>query len=135
MDHHRNGRYIAGTGGWTPSADGWAAVSPMVFPCGSFRSHLEEKGIVQFRTTGTPDHVAEVEKSKAPLSGDEVSICRKASLPFISAWLREDLAEWDLAAGNKLDEIICLEDLRGVVHNHSTWSDGRNTLREWQKPA
>ncbi|HQU38902.1 MAG TPA: helix-hairpin-helix domain-containing protein [Chitinophagales bacterium] len=117
--------------GWTPSADGWAAVSPHGIPMRLIQVTPEEKGIVQFRTTGTPDHVAEVEKrSKAPLSGDEVSIYEGAGLPFIPPWLREDLAEWDLAAGNKLDEIIRLEDLRGVVHNHSTWSDGRNTLRE-----
>ena len=23
-----------------------------------------------------------------------------------------------------------MEDIQGVVHNHSTWSDGRNTIRE-----
>ena len=50
-------------------------------------------------------------------------------------WFSGRPAEWDLAAGNKLDEIIRLEDLRGVVHNHSTWSDGGIRFGRWQKPA
>lgn len=31
------------------------------------------------------------------------------------------------------DEIITANDIKGVIHNHSTWSDGKNTIEEMAK--
>jgi DNA polymerase (family 10) len=43
--------------------------------------------------------------------------------------MREDLAEWDFKK-QQLD-LISIEDIKGVVHNHTTWSDGVNNLAEF----
>jgi DNA polymerase (family 10) len=44
--------------------------------------------------------------------------------------LREDTGEIDAAARHELPILVQESDLRGVLHAHSTWSDGQNTIRE-----
>jgi DNA polymerase (family 10) len=51
-------------------------------------------------------------------------------LQYIVPELREGLAEVELAKENKLPELIKVEDLKGALHNHTTYSDGANTLKE-----
>ncbi|RLD21803.1 MAG: DNA polymerase/3'-5' exonuclease PolX [Bacteroidetes bacterium] len=53
-----------------------------------------------------------------------------AGLGYCEPEIRE--AEWEvpLAMENKLPELIKLEDLKGILHNHTTYSDGQNTVRE-----
>ena len=43
--------------------------------------------------------------------------------------MREDLAEWDFK--NKMTDLICLKDIKGVVHNHTDWSDGVDKLPDF----
>lgn len=59
--------------------------------------------------------------------GEESEIFAKVNHPFIPAELREEA--WILNQPN-LPNLITDADIKGVVHNHSTWSDGLNTLRE-----
>ncbi|HYN21479.1 MAG TPA: PHP domain-containing protein, partial [Thermoanaerobaculia bacterium] len=51
-------------------------------------------------------------------------------LPFIEPELREDRGEIEAAAQNALPRLIEQSDLRGDLHMHSTWSDGRNSIEE-----
>jgi DNA polymerase (family 10) len=51
-------------------------------------------------------------------------------LPFIEPELREGLDETGLALNNTLPQLVSFEDLRGSLHNHSTYSDGMHSLRE-----
>ena len=51
-------------------------------------------------------------------------------LPFIAPEMREGLFEFDLAKADKLPKLVEMEELKGILHNHSTYSDGRHTLRE-----
>jgi DNA polymerase (family X) len=60
----------------------------------------------------------------------EDEIFGKLKLPFIEPELREDHGEFDAAEKNDLPKLIEWTDLRGALHNHSTWSDGHNTLEE-----
>ena len=57
---------------------------------------------------------------------DEAGIYKKLDLPYIPPEMREDRGEFD----SPLPELVNLEDLKGVLHSHTTWSDGRNTLAE-----
>src|SRR4051794_25624451 len=43
--------------------------------------------------------------------------------------MREDVAEWNFKEGN--ESLIKVEDIKGVVHNHTTWSDGMDTLHDF----
>ena len=60
----------------------------------------------------------------------EEEIFEKLDLPFIEPELREDHGEFAAAEKNELPKLIEWTDLRGALHNHSTWSDGHNTLEE-----
>jgi len=54
----------------------------------------------------------------------------QAGLAFCEPEIREGSWEMPLAAKNKLPDLVKLEDLKGILHNHSTYSDGQNTLAE-----
>ena len=81
-----------------------------------------------FLRTGSEKHVAHVNsklKGKTKYDSEE-SIYKAARLPFVVPEMREDVAEWDFK--ERITNLITLEDIKGVVHNHTTWSDGVDTL-------
>ena len=65
----------------------------------------------------------------------EQAVFDKANLPFIAAELREDGHILDVAKANKLPELITLGDIKGVIHTHTTWSDGLHATREMAETA
>jgi len=60
----------------------------------------------------------------------EDEIFQKLDLPYIEPELREDMGEFAAAEKNNLPKLIEWTQLRGSLHNHSTWSDGHNRLEE-----
>ncbi|GAB3584764.1 DNA polymerase/3'-5' exonuclease PolX [Hymenobacter daeguensis] len=60
----------------------------------------------------------------------EEALYEKAGLQFIVPELREGRGEIALAAEKKLPRLLEDGDLRGSLHNHSTWSDGNHSIRE-----
>ena len=60
----------------------------------------------------------------------EEDIFKTLGLAYIPPSLREGMGEVEAAEKNELPELLELEDLRGCFHNHTTASDGRNTLEE-----
>ena len=61
---------------------------------------------------------------------NEADIYKALGLAYIEPELREDMGEIEAAAHGTLPELVQESDLRGVLHVHSTWSDGQNTIRE-----
>src|SRR5690606_16376379 len=52
-------------------------------------------------------------------------------LPYIEPELREGLLEFEMIKNNALPErLLQTEDLKGILHNHSTYSDGKHSLKE-----
>ena len=84
-----------------------------------------------FKLTGNEKHVTDVLTlaGNGPFN-DEQSIYQKAGLAFVEPELREGLNEIELAKANKLPQLITYNDLKGSLHNHSTWSDGVHTLEQ-----
>jgi DNA polymerase (family X) len=60
----------------------------------------------------------------------EEAIYQQAGLAYVEPELREGTFELEAAREGKLPALLEMADLRGTLHNHSTYSDGRNTLRE-----
>lgn len=60
----------------------------------------------------------------------EKELYTQVGLTYIEPEMREGLQEVALAAQGKLPKLIEYSDMKGVLHNHSTYSDGKNTLRE-----
>tara|TARA_R110002012_G_scaffold109617_2_gene253655 strand:+ start:5604 stop:7316 length:1713 start_codon:yes stop_codon:yes gene_type:complete len=91
-----------------------------------------------FKTTANPKHLNfELEDGKTfhsilneKLFASEEEIYKAAGLPFIVPELREGLWEFDWAKEKKMPALVEMKDLKGILHNHSTYSDGKNSLEE-----
>jgi DNA polymerase (family 10) len=59
---------------------------------------------------------------------DEAAIYRSLGLPFIPPELREDAGEIEAAERGTLPQLITRDDLKGILHCHSTWSDGTSSI-------
>jgi DNA polymerase (family X) len=86
-----------------------------------------------FTQTGDDEHVKVVLSKTADTIDQPTSeelIYKKAGLEFILPELREGTTFIEKAAKNTLPVLIIQYDLKGTLHNHSTWSDGINTVEE-----
>src|SRR5947209_2786447 len=61
---------------------------------------------------------------------DERDIYAALGMAYIEPELREDMGEIEAAINGTLPTLVQESDLRGVLHVHSTWSDGQNTISE-----
>ncbi|MCC7206189.1 MAG: DNA polymerase/3'-5' exonuclease PolX [Anaerolineae bacterium] len=60
----------------------------------------------------------------------EEEVYARLGMPWIPPELREDRGEIALALRNELPELIAIEDIRADLHMHSTWSDGKLSIRD-----
>lgn len=67
---------------------------------------------------------------------DEAQLYRRLGLPYIPPELREGEGEVDAArAGTLPDDLVALDDVRGLVHCHTVHSDGRHTVEQMARAA
>jgi DNA polymerase (family 10) len=59
---------------------------------------------------------------------DETEVYAALDLPWIPPELRENRGEFDAADRQSLPQLITLEDIRGDLQMHSTWSDGKESI-------
>jgi len=79
--------------------------------------------------TATPEHLELIGFDGITNEFDtEEAIYESLNLPYILPELREGLRELEVHAIQ--DKLIQYKDLKGVLHNHTTYSDGLNTLEE-----
>jgi len=79
-----------------------------------------------FELTGPSAFTASFKLSE--IYSSEQAIFEKHNLPFIPTEAR-DIPKV-ISQTNLLEGLIELEDIKGIIHNHSTYSDGINTLEE-----
>ena len=60
----------------------------------------------------------------------EESVYAALGLPWIPPELREDRGEIDAAEAGALPDLLTVEDMRGDLQMHSTWSDGKQSIEE-----
>jgi DNA polymerase (family 10) len=73
-------------------------------------------------------------RSSAPKS--EADLYSRWGMPFIPPELREDTGEIEAALAGKLPEdLITLDDIQGMVHCHTTYSDGKHSVEEMARAA
>lgn len=66
---------------------------------------------------------------------DESDIYRLMKMPIVPPEIREDRGEIEAALAGKLPVLIEAGDLRGDLHTHTTWSDGKSTSEEMVEEA
>lgn len=123
-------------------ADG-ASVSLVAASAGDFP-------LVLFTETGAPAHVARIQQiatgefkvkatrkvalGKRKLSSEitsEEDIYRRLGMQYIPPELREDEGEIEAALAGKLPEdLITTDDIQGMVHCHTTYSDGKHSVEQ-----
>ena len=113
----------------------------------------EQFGIALWWATGNDAHVAEVARQLATsgvsLEGgglrdkrggaiavrDETAVYASAGLSFIEPELREGLGEVTAAERGALPALVGSTDIRGVLHCHSLYSDGKASIAEMARAA
>lgn len=91
--------------------------------------------------TGSRDHIAKLREISSRKGTDfppahphklkcESEIYQILGLPYIAPELREDQGEIEAAMARSLPELVKLEDIRGMTHCHTHYSDGRNSIEE-----
>ena len=88
-----------------------------------------------FETTGSSEHLNQIEYTQTDALNftSEEELYESKGLPYILPEQREGLNELDF---NENDQrFIEYGQLKGVLHNHSTYSDGLNTLAEMAEYA
>lgn len=84
-------------------------------------------------STGSQKHISLLEQMTGggiPQLNSEEAIYQSLGLAYVEPELREGGNELTLAKNHALPTLISYRDLRGTLHNHSTYSDGVNTLEE-----
>jgi DNA polymerase (family 10) len=91
-----------------------------------------------FLETASPEHLNKItvagtslwRQTKYELFDSEEAIYEKAGLPYIVPEMREGTDEFLWAETHTSDQLITWDDLKGILHNHSTYSDGQHTLEQ-----
>ena len=124
--HGADVRDAIGVGGESVSlrlTDG-ARVDLYCVPVGGFAAAL-------WRATGSASHCAAVRaRGKAMHASDEAGIYAAAGLSYIEPERREGREEVEYASHGALESLVTLEDIKGVLHCHSNYSDGANSIAE-----
>jgi DNA polymerase (family X) len=90
-------------------------------------SEPERFGTALVRATGSPAYVAGLEP--LPDAPDEAAVYRGLDLPWCPPELREEPFRGEPPA------LVEPDDIRGDLHCHTTWSDGRTTVEEMARAA
>jgi DNA polymerase (family 10) len=84
-------------------------------------------GSALLRATGSPAYVAALEP--VPDGPDEAAVYRSLGLPWCPPELREE------AFAGEPPALLELPQIRGDLHAHTTWSDGRQSVEEMARAA
>jgi DNA polymerase (family X) len=90
----------------------------------------DEYGAVLFNATGSRAHVAAVNKQRrrAILAPDEAQVYTQAGLRFVPPELRHDTGEVEAAQSGGLPDLVERAHIRGDLHMHTHYSDGRDSV-------
>lgn len=101
-----------------------------------FYTGVKNRAEQLFITTGNKEFVESFQKAYPNLTykGDESEedeiIFEKAKIKYIPPYLRESEKIIEKAKASKLPVVLQPSDIKSIIHNHSNWSDGTNTVEE-----
>lgn len=98
---------------------------------------IERFGTALWRDTGSAGHIEQFvsERGEPADVSDEATLFATSGMDFIVPELREGDGELDAASKHALPALIEVADIKGSLHNHSTYSDGAHSLEEMAEAA
>jgi DNA polymerase (family 10) len=87
-------------------------------------SFLEQK----FSTSCTPIYLQVLNEKITSINDDEHTIYEANNIQYTPPYLRINKETVQLAIEKKIPSIIQLADIKGIIHNHSTYSDGKFSI-------
>ncbi|BBL68867.1 helix-hairpin-helix domain-containing protein [Methanoculleus chikugoensis] len=78
----------------------------------------------------TPDGLVETANGRLQEFASEEEVFSFLGMETVPPELREDRGEIELALRHALPDLVDLSDVRGDLHAHTTWSDGRQSLED-----
>ncbi|HWP22826.1 MAG TPA: DNA polymerase/3'-5' exonuclease PolX [Candidatus Binatia bacterium] len=79
---------------------------------------------------GKAAEAMDVEEGERVGGDREEDVFRAVGMDWVPPELRENRGEIQAAQKHKLPDLIVLDDIRGDLHLHSKWTDGKNTILE-----
>ncbi len=109
-------------------------------------------GVALWRATGSNAHVEQLtghaqskglelrgnsalRKSKPIDIADEEALFAELGLAWIPPEMREGMGEVEAAASDALPDLVVYDDLRGILHCHSEYSDGTSSIADMAEGA
>lgn len=103
---------------------------------GSKQHHVKLRGIARSKGLSISEYgLARLDGGPPLQPASEDELYRTLGLASVPPELREDLGELELAEKASLPELVALQDIRGFVHCHSTWSDGKASIEQMVRAA
>lgn len=99
-----------------------------------YQSSYDNWGNDLLQRTATIEHLNKIGYSEStPKLDNEEDLYKSLGFPYILPELREGRRELEVL--DQQDKLIKYEDLKGVLHNHTTYSDGLHSLEEMANAA
>lgn len=104
---------------------------------GSKAHHIRLRGIARDKgLTISEWGVMTLDKAEKLPIPSEAALYAALGMTHIPPELREDVGEIDAAlAGESFDDLVTAADIKGMVHCHTTWSDGKASVAEMAAAA
>ena len=74
--------------------------------------------------------IEQVETGELLRCHDEAQVYERLGMDWVPPELRENRGELEAARRHALPDLVRLEDIRGDLHSHTDWSDGKLTLEQ-----
>ncbi len=94
-----------------------------------FLARLGEVALARGYRLG-PDGLLDTSNGRLQTFGSEEEVFAFLGMAAVPPELREDRGEVELALRGALPDLVDLSDVRGDLHAHTTWSDGRQSLED-----
>jgi DNA polymerase (family 10) len=109
--------------------------SALQYATGSQAHNVQLRELALQHGLSLSEHGLKTAHGKELRCADEAQVYQKLGLPWIPPELREGLGEIEAAAAGRLPGLVTEDDLRGELHAHSDWSDGRATIAAMAEAA
>jgi DNA polymerase (family X) len=113
---------------WVQPPERWG--SALVYATGSKDHNVRLREMALDRGLSLSDRGFLREDGSELLCASEEEVYRQLDLPWIPPELREDRGEIQAARAGKLPQLLEVGHLKAELHTHSTWSDGRATIKD-----